>query len=57
MMLAPLPRPVTYPRPEPTLAEWRARCLLALSVLGHRLDTTDPDVAQVGAILRGEVEL
>lgn len=43
--------------PEPTLEDWRARCLLAQSLISHRLDTTDPDVAAVLAVLRGDLSL
>lgn len=43
--------------PEPTLAEWRSRCLLAQSLISHRLDTDSPDVAAVLAVLRGDLSL
>lgn len=42
---------------EPTSAEWRSRCLLAQSLISHRLDTQDADVAAVLAVLRGDLTL
>lgn len=60
MMVPPLAAPVMGARrttPEPTLAEWRARCLLAQSLVSHRLDTDNPDVAAVLAVLRGDLSL
>lgn len=45
------------PNGEPTVAEWRARCLLAQSLVAHRLDTADADVAAVLAVLRGDLSL
>lgn len=42
---------------EPTAAEWKARCLLAQSLISHRLDTSNPDVAAVLAVLRGDLSL
>lgn len=42
---------------EPTLEDWRARCLLARSLISHRLDTADKDVAAVLAVLRGDLTL
>lgn len=46
-----------YGSPEPTLEEWRARCLLAQSLVSHRLDTSDTDVQSVLAVLRGDLTL
>jgi hypothetical protein len=46
-----------YADPEPTLEEWRARCLLAQSLVSHRLDTSDTDVKAVLAVLRGDLTL
>lgn len=43
--------------PEPTYADLRARCLLAQSLISHRLNTDDPDVAAVLAVLRGDLTL
>lgn len=41
---------------EPTLEEWRARCLLAQSIISHRY-TDSPDRSDVLAVLRGDLSL
>lgn len=41
---------------EPSLAEWRSRCLLAQSIISHRFAVT-PDVVDVLAVLRGDLSL
>lgn len=59
-MMVPRPDPsFTAPRrePEPTYVELRARNLLAQSLISHRLNTQDPDVAAVLAVLRGDLTL
>lgn len=45
------------PPSEPTYAELRARILLAQSLISHRLDTENPDIAAVLAVLRGDLSL
>lgn len=60
MMVPPLAAPVTGARrttPEPTLAEWRSRCLLAQSLVSHRLDADNADVAAVLAVLHGNLSM
>lgn len=43
---------------EPTHAEWRARCLLAQSLISHRMDPeSNPDLGVVLAVLRGELSI
>lgn len=44
------------PAPEPTLECWRARVLLAQSLISHRMDPeNNPDLAVVLEVLRGHL--
>lgn len=42
---------------DPTYSDLRARNILAQSLISHRLDTENPDVAAVLAVLRGDLSL
>lgn len=51
------PRRRIDPPDAPSYSDLRARNLLAQSLISHRLDTSNPDVAAVLAVLRGDLSL